>query len=346
MTNELQEILALRDRLDVFLPKLKQRCQEFGEDSKKEAAEMRADQSDEGKQSFGVFTAAVIRQIMAVGTKAERTFAQHFEKFEDTDNDAVDAEYKRSEQRVDAFLTWLETYTDHLFDDGCGDEAEQMYQQALRDYEQLKNSFTCSQCGAPVPVDKMYYTSQYLTCLGCETQTTFTPTEAMQSLPRLAEDLADSRTKHLEKELDDLVLKHNLYHGEILVRHVNYLLAQYRVMHEILPEYAEQKRHQFITSAVVEATQKAHTDLEPAGTLIPDVSYVNVIGGFGDGLILLRQDNDTLIAALLEDIVRALARPGDGLAEAVLANTYNNEVWEQYAAIAQQSPQRESYNGL
>ena len=339
MGQSLQMITELRERLDVFLGKLRQRGEEIAAEARATAPEIKANDTDEYKRSFLAFQTGIGNQMHQLVEKAEQVFHKQFSVYMSVEDHDVRAVFLEAEDAVEDFSDYIDTLTESIFMESETDDAEKQYNQAVADWKEAAARFTCSQCSAPIPVTQLYYQAQYLTCTGCGTQTTFMPSTAMRNAPQAAEALAELRTRHIEEENYRIAASPGGWVGQVIMLHINYELAQHRELVRLLPAYAETRVDFLRKSIVEEARTKGHTKLEPAGTREADVTYYNVMGSLGDTMCNLRAAQDTQFANIVELIVRDLARPGCEVANAIINGTYTDELWEKYAAIASRSPE-------
>ncbi len=338
--SQLAEINALHQRLDVFLAKLKTRVQEVGADAQQEAATLAAAGTDhESQMNYQSFVSTISAQMEQVARKAERTFNQHFGPFEDEDDDEnVEWVYNKCEEKVDFFVQWVEDYVEHLFNATAAVDAERNYNKAVQDYQEAAAKFTCSQCGAPVPVPEMYYTAQYLTCLGCGTQSNFVPSTDMQALPLYAEDLARARTAQLRKQVDAMYHKANIPVGDLAGHVLDVSIREFSELNKLLPAYGVQRLGLYREGAYSELFEKDLVDLEPAGTRTADLSYVNLLAMLNKTMVEMRSEGHPNAVVLTEEIIKLFARQGEPLAQAVLNGTFTLALFEQQAALAQARP--------
>lgn len=158
--------------------------------------------------------------------------------------------------------------------------------------------------------------------------------------PKDAEGIAklvEKRSAHRVAEYNEALTEGDNPVGHLASLLVNIEMIRYRVNYECLPAETEAKRAQFVQDTVKVINEAPGTTLTPAGTYEADVTYVNILGNLGDGAAALRAEGDAPMVAFVEDLVRAVARPGDTLAAAILDGSYNQELWEEHADRAQDS---------
>lgn len=54
-------------------------------------------------------------------------------------------------------------------------DLDRMYSELVAEFESLQNTLTCTQCGSPLRIDKMFFLPTYVNCPACNTQNTFYP---------------------------------------------------------------------------------------------------------------------------------------------------------------------------
>jgi hypothetical protein len=112
-----------------------------------------------------------------------------------------------------------------------GENLEEEYQRILEIFNSAREKFTCSQCGAPIPLEKMYCISVNLACPACATQNTFDPGSDVRGLAFIARDLAEKRAAPFYKAYQQGGRTPELYRA--------YLRARYDEMNRMLPDLKE-----------------------------------------------------------------------------------------------------------
>lgn len=92
-------------------------------------------------------------------------------------------------------------------EDTYAEDFESQYQKILDEHESIKGKFRCKQCGSPITIDKIYFTTTYITCPACQTRNTFEPSTQAKMLEHIGRSLAEQRTSHLLKEHDEIPQK-------------------------------------------------------------------------------------------------------------------------------------------
>ncbi|MCG2618013.1 hypothetical protein LZZ85_27165 [Terrimonas sp. NA20] len=212
----IKEIQETRDRFIVFIGKLEDKLKEFGEASIPELQSLLDTDTDEFKRSYHRMRAAVLGQIESIRKKAVDVKEEKIDTLWYSYNDQKipkmcyqfrDECYERHHQ-LDALCS---AYRERVEDTGVED-FEVKYQRILDEHDAIKGKFRCTQCGSPITIDRIYFTTTYITCVACQTRNTFEPGSQARLLEHVARSLAEQRTKQLLKEHDAIPEKvHDLY---------------------------------------------------------------------------------------------------------------------------------------
>lgn len=335
-----QQLQALTQRLEVYMDRMEARAREFAAEAAPTAAELQA----KDPASVGSFRMEVQRQIMFLHTKAERAYEQHFGPYEDLDDDDVSMDehallrtyWEQAEHRVDDFEDRLERVVDGIFAQGEAAQAKGGWDQAIADWRQAQQTFTCSQCGAPVALPELYHVAVYVTCQGCGSRVTFQPSQAMQAAPMVAEDLAKAECheewERSEQDWSDIG-------GMQFVHYVYYVTSHHRVMSRMLPFYARTQ-----AEALRRDIQQAWTIMTEQGqpdSVTPqyyEMEYLNAVGNLGTSIMAMTRSGHTEHRELLLQTVRDIMRPGDALAQSILEGTFTEAMWDQRIEAANRLP--------
>jgi|GEM_PF-3486068 len=201
---ELSELLnTTQQRFFTFLAKLEERMQELTDAALPELETMRT----EDERGYGTMLNGVLGQLGSIRDKAWKT-----------QEEKVGDMYQQLDGQIDVFSPYRQLLQDfrmacfERFNNGfeekynaCRDRIEDtqstdyevIYQQILDEHERIKNQFRCHQCGAGIPLTKLYFTTVHLACPSCATKNTFTPSTLAQGLEHIGRSLAEQRTQHL-----------------------------------------------------------------------------------------------------------------------------------------------------
>ncbi len=207
-----QEMNETKDRFFVFIDKLETKLIEFAEASLSELTELASADTDEYKRGYHRMKAAVIGQINSIRKKAYDIKEEKVLPFQGSSDsfykfrEACYDKYNKLEERCNHYLEKVEnTYTE---------DYEAAYQAILNEHEIIKNSYCCTQCGNGITIDKIYFTTTYLTCSACQTQNTFEPSSQAKNLEYLGRSLAEQRTKYLLNEYNAIPNKMQKFYLE------------------------------------------------------------------------------------------------------------------------------------
>ena len=115
MGQSLQMITELRERLDVFLGKLRQRGEEIAAEARATAPEIKANDTDEYKRSFLAFQTGIGNQMHQLVEKAEQVFHKQFSVYMSVEDHDVRAVFLEAEDAVEDFSDYIDTLTESIF---------------------------------------------------------------------------------------------------------------------------------------------------------------------------------------------------------------------------------------
>ncbi|MEC5145614.1 hypothetical protein [Chitinophaga sp. 212800010-3] len=197
------EMRDTQQRFVTFVDKLKARLEEFGEASISELQEMNNNDDDAYKQAYHRMKSAVLGQVESIRKKAHDVMEEKIINYEYPRHDAA-----LSKLFYDMRSVCYDRYNDldelvqryrESIDATFSEDLEAQYQYILDEYERIKDKFLCTQCGGGLTIDKVYFTTTYITCPFCGTRNTFEPSSQAKSLEHLGRSLAEKRTDHLLK---------------------------------------------------------------------------------------------------------------------------------------------------
>jgi hypothetical protein len=200
-----KEMQETRDRFIAFIGKLEDKLKEFADASIPELESLRETDTDEFKRAYHRMKSAVQGQIESIRKKAVDVKEEKVDRLNfsfDHQHSSMfyqfrDECYERHNQ-LDAMCSH---YRELVEDTGIED-FEIKYKRILDEYALIRDKFRCVQCGSPIIIDKIYFTTTYITCSSCQTRNTFEPGSQAKLLEHVGRSLAEQRTKHLLKEHD------------------------------------------------------------------------------------------------------------------------------------------------
>lgn len=202
------ELDGLLERFNAFLVKLEEKAQELHEETLTVAQEI----SNGDETSYYHFKLGIEGQFNALVRKGQEIFEKQinskaydklpFETLKATSIEAkeYDKKIENAERKLDDFENSIQKLAHKSFKKVIPQNPEEKLVAILEDYDNIRNQFCCSQCGANLKLTKIYFVSAYITCEFCQTQNTFIPSAKTVGLPDLVREIAETRTKELEKE--------------------------------------------------------------------------------------------------------------------------------------------------
>lgn len=199
------EIDETQTRFFAFVEKLELRMKEFAEASIPELTALNATDTDNYKQGYHRMKSAVMGQLDSIRQKGNDVLEEKVDYFQTIayhqKRDAFFDFRTQCNQRLDQFEKLYDHYRKDI-EATDQEDFEIAYQKILNEFEQIKNKFSCVQCGSPISIDKMYFTTTYLACPTCQTQNTYEPSTQAKGLEQLGRSLAEQRTAHLLKSYE------------------------------------------------------------------------------------------------------------------------------------------------
>ncbi|MBN9296136.1 MAG: hypothetical protein J0I41_03945 [Filimonas sp.] len=250
-----QELAAIEQRWYTFLSKLEEKYDEVLTAFEAEAPSIYEQDEDYAKRTYHRFKSGMDGQLTAIRKKMQDTAeVQIRNTYRKYDTASYNSPYEWRNRCLDAEHQWEERTNakrDAAFakvEQAVSEDLEVQYANILATYEQIKNKFTCTQCGCKLTIDRLYFISTYITCPACNTQNTFEPGTQIRTLEWLARPLAEHRTKHLYEQYqqhvyngrhDDRVAYRQGKEAESMY-YEKYLRAMFDEMNNIIPDKREQ----------------------------------------------------------------------------------------------------------
>ncbi len=205
-----------KERYFIFIEKLESKLKEFAEAAIPELIELNNSDEDEYKGGYHRLKSAVLGQIETIRKKVNDVTEEKIHNYQsDLDDHETRKKFLsfRNEcyDRHEKLNQLCQHYTQRI-EETFSEDLESKYQEILDEHEQIKNKFTCVQCGSPIVIDKIYFTTTYIVCPACQSQNTFEPSTLAKQLEYLGRSLAEQRTAHLNKAHSEIPEKaHQLY---------------------------------------------------------------------------------------------------------------------------------------
>ncbi|ODS79459.1 MAG: hypothetical protein BGO42_15515 [Flavobacterium sp. 40-81] len=206
---------ATQERFFIFISKLEGKLKEFTEASIPELITINNSDTGQFRREYLRMKSAVLGQMENIVKKAREVKEEKITYFPYDEDDLVTYLEFRTEC-YDRFYQLEELYQDcrERIDSTDQEDYEVKYQKILDEYETIKDQFRCTQCGSPVPIEKIYFTTAYITCPACSTRNTFEPSSQAKMLEHLGRSLAEQRTAHLLKEYYEIPEKMEELHQQ------------------------------------------------------------------------------------------------------------------------------------
>lgn len=212
-----------KERIFIFLDKLEAKMKELCDAAIPELIETHKSDEDIYKRTYGRLVAGINGQLENIRKKAYDTYEEKINGFYQDIREEVsvlsphyallssfrdDCSTRYHKQFEEKYQYWTKKVAETNYED-----LEINYQRILDEYERIKNTFHCQQCGGNIAIEKIFFVTTYLTCPHCQTQNTFAPSTEAAGLEGLGRSLAEQRTAHLLKAYEDEKQKErDLYH--------------------------------------------------------------------------------------------------------------------------------------
>lgn len=248
-----KEMNETKERFFTFIGKLEDKLREFTAASIPELTELNNTDPDQFKRGYHRMKAAVLGQLDSIQKKAldvkEEKIAGY--AFSSDDHEVSKVYHEFRNECYDRYFQFDELYARcrQEVEDTYAEDFELQYQKILDEHESIKDKFRCKQCGSPITIDRIYFTTTYITCPACQTRNTFEPSTQAKMLEHIGRSLAEQRTRHLLKEHDEIPEKTQALY---LQRHH----LELSLIQENDKKIIEQK------TAEIHALEKQHQELE------------------------------------------------------------------------------------
>ncbi len=235
------ELNNLIVRFKSFLVKLEQRALEL----ETETIEAGQQINEQDEIRFIHFKAGITGQYETLKVKAKEIFKEQIEKksysYHYSDEDvrahdymhAHDAKIYEASHLLDVFDDKIDSILENIFNQVKVESSEDKLKKLLAEYEITKNNFCCTQCGATLKIEKIYFVSAYVTCEFCQTQNTFVPSTKMSLLPDLVREIATEKTGILDYPIPGNSFFEKFLNNETHAR------QQFFIKKNLIPELAD-----------------------------------------------------------------------------------------------------------
>ena len=242
----LEMIRQTQERWFAFLDKLETRMHEMCTAAVPGIREVFDQDTDPYKRAHGHMVMGLHGQINQMRQKANKTKEESIFHFIDCATaqlpdfiSSAGREYhdKLRAFRIDCinrhniFEEKIAYYTLMLKNAAGEQDLEIFYQEQLFAFEDIRNKFTCKQCGGNITIAKIFFIATYITCPFCQTQNTFTPSTGAQMVLHQARSLAEQRTSHLLRAYEASKPKDSALYQQ-------YLRSMFDEWNKIVPDMA------------------------------------------------------------------------------------------------------------
>lgn len=247
----LEEIRQTEEKWFVFLDKLETRLDELCAAAIPELIAVFNQDTDPYKRAHSRMLIGLTGQISQMQQKAIEAKEAHIIPFMQASSsllpDLISSAGRKYHDRLYRFqMACFDRH--HQFEDKANEgiaalrsakgntDLEGVYQRQLTEFERIKDSFNCKQCGGKLSISKMFFIATYIQCPFCQSQNTYTPSTEMQMLFHQARSLAEQRTAHLLQDYENSRPKNPALYQQ-------YLRAMFDEWNKITPDMvAENER--------------------------------------------------------------------------------------------------------
>jgi len=196
-----------KERLFLFLDKLEAKMEELCNAAIPELKELLANDEDMYKRTFHRVYAGINGQLSNIRERARDVYDEkindlydnlkaavsvlhpHYDLLSKFRTECSDRYNKEFEEKYQYWRNQLEKTQER--------DLEIEYQKIVAEYDEIKNSFNCKQCGGSITIEKIFFIDTYIACSHCQTQNTFEPSSQARNLQNFARNLAEQRVSHL-----------------------------------------------------------------------------------------------------------------------------------------------------
>lgn len=196
-----------KQRWFLFLEKLEQKIEELCQAAIPELKDLMATDDDIYKRTFERFYRGINGQMDNIRQKVSDTYEEKIIKLYESIKCEVNALHPNARvlsefrsvcsKRYHTDFEEKFQYWQNQLEKTHESDLEIEYNKTVLDYESTKDNFNCSQCGAKITIEKIFFITTYLPCSHCQTQNTFEPSTQARMIQNFAKELAQQRTSHL-----------------------------------------------------------------------------------------------------------------------------------------------------
>ncbi len=280
------EIQETQERFFAFIDKLEAKLIELCDAAIPELEDVFKTDEDPYKRTHGNLLSGIAGQIQNIRQKAHDTYEVKVTDLFRSIKDDVNITDPNHDKLYDFRTACSDKHNN--FDDVISFWRERInqtgnvdyeieYQAIVNDFEKIKNQFNCSQCGANIPITKIYFTISYIKCSSCSTQNTFEPSTKARGLEQVARSLAEQRTYHLLEDYhSENTKEREIYHEAHqlkLGRHDLDKNQKQQIENQLVE--LENKRQEAIKNAPILYQKYLRAMFDEWNKLIPDLTEQN-----------------------------------------------------------------------
>ncbi|MDR1911188.1 MAG: hypothetical protein LBQ52_02430 [Helicobacteraceae bacterium] len=206
------EIEDRQKRWFAFINKLEERAKELFDEAIPQLRALRKSDEDIYKSNYNKTLSGVCGQLSAIRSKAFNAKDKEIIDFHYYAEDKIPSSHSLA-KKLDKF--WYDANAEferfdkeiykldrRLLEDAEND-LESEYQEIIDSFNAQKDQFKCSQCGANLQIERIFFIDAHIACNVCAAQNSFEPSSQARKLQFIANDLAKKRCKPLLKAYED-----------------------------------------------------------------------------------------------------------------------------------------------
>lgn len=175
--NNLQETYK---KFDIFLEKLKKRAEEIAIDGQETVQEVYDSDDDLYKRAFWSFKKWLEWKFQEIISKGENIYKTKVIPEEQNFWDwSLNLNVEKKFEKWKDSINYLK---ESIFRDLKEKTSKDYYEEVKKEFEEIKDNFFCTNCGAKIELDQFYTISKYITCEFCKTKNIFHPSDKMREL--------------------------------------------------------------------------------------------------------------------------------------------------------------------
>lgn len=167
-------------KFEIFLQKLETRAKEIASEAKQVVQEIYDSDDDLYKREFIYFQKWLEWKFTEIISKAENVYKTKIIPEEQNYWDWFPNTYIQN--KFDNWKDKIDDLRDSIFKDLKEKTSHDFYEEVKKEFEEIKDNFFCTNCGAKIELKQFYTISKYITCDFCKTKNIFHPTDKMREL--------------------------------------------------------------------------------------------------------------------------------------------------------------------